>query len=146
MELIVAYIGFVALSFVGAHEVAGFLGEPSAYVVAGAAFAGHIAGAIGGMGYEKKWGTVTGVLSLAVSLLMIVAGASLLIGQVWPLAAAAGALASGGICWLAFRISEKRVADGRPPIHAKAMVALAIIPCLAIIALSIAVGIATGWY
>ncbi|MCC3292888.1 hypothetical protein [Arthrobacter sp. zg-Y1110] len=146
MELVAIYLGFLAFSFVGAHEVAVFLGEPSAYIVAGTALAGHITGAIAGIAYEKKWGQVTGIAGLILSLIMIVAGASALIEQAWPLIAAAGVLASAGVAWLAYLSNNKREAQGRPSISSKTMGFLIGVPFLAVIALSVAVGIATGWY
>lgn len=146
MEAFVVYLGFVTFSFVGAREIAGFMGDPTAYFVAGAAFAGHITGGIGGLMHEKKWGHVTGVLSLAVSLLVIVTGASLLIGHVWPLAAAVGAAGSGIFYWLAERSNTRRKAQKRKLISDRVMVTLVMVPCLAVIALAVAVGYATGWY
>lgn len=146
MELIAAYLGYLGLSFVGAHAVAGYLGEPSAYIVAGAAFAGHIVGAIAGMGHEKKWGQVAGVVSLILSALMIVAGASVLIEQTWPLMAAAGVLASGIALWLAHLSNEKRKAQDRPALSSRVMGWLIAVPFIGVIALSVAVSVATGWY
>lgn len=146
VELIVFYLGFVLASFGGAHLVAGFLMAPTPYIVAGAALAGHIVGAVVGLSQEKRWGNVTGILSLATSALLVVAGASVLLQRWWPLTAAAGISASALLYWAAHQINVKRGAAGRDPIHTNVMVALALIPAVAVTVLASAIAVATGAY
>lgn len=146
MELIAIYLGFLAFSFVGAHQVTLYMGDSTAYILAGAALAAQIAGGIAGLGYEKKWGKVTGIAGLTLSALLIAAGASVLVGKPWPLVATVGALGSGLVFWLAVRYSDRRQERGGRPFSNRVLGTLAFIPLMAIIAVSIAVGLATGWF
>ena len=146
MELIAIYLGFLGLSGVGAHLVAAYTGESWPYILAGTALAAHIAGLIGA-GYEKKWGPAAGVSGLVLSALMIVGGASAFLERLWPLYATAGVAASVGLYLLVSRHSDRREARGMKPVHDRLLIALALFPVLAAIALSIALRVTTGfWY